>query len=125
MDKEKIPFDVSFIPDFERRLAYWREDGAQQEQPSSLDDDMSIIFSEEIESIGRYIENLGCEEMDASNFYKLLTHLRSFVEAHVPGGLEEFNQHYWREVEAAKAEKERHKAFREARKAKAEAEAGF
>lgn len=111
-----IPFDTSIIPEFEQRLAYWAKQDA--EDPSNtLETNLCIILSEEIESISRFMEISAGSVEDPKILHTLLTSLRGFIDEHVPGGLEAFNQHYWKEVEQAKAKVERRKALRAEREA--------
>lgn len=111
-----IPFDTSIIPEFEQRMAYWAQQDA--EDPSNtIDTNLCIVLSEEIESTCRFMENAAGSIEDPMILHTLLTSMRSFIDEHVPGGLEAFNQHYWREVEQAKAKVERRKALRAEREA--------
>jgi len=111
-----IPFDTSIIPEFEQRLAFWAQQDAE-DPTNTLETNLCIILSEEIESISRFMEVTAGTVEDPMILHTLLISMRSFIDEHVPGGLEAFNQHYWKEVEQAKAKAERRKALRAERQA--------
>lgn len=111
-----IPFDTSIIPEFEQRMAYWAKQDAD-DPTNTIDTNLCIVLSEEIESICRFMENAAGSIEDPMILHTLLSSMRSFISEHVPGGLEAFNQHYWGEIEATKAKVERRKALRAEREA--------
>lgn len=91
--KHKIRHDVSIIPDFEKRLAYW---DARRESDTEPESDIEIIFCEEIECAIEYLSvvSVDAEQEDINTRldkqYALLKTLRGVIDEFAPGGLKEY-----------------------------------